>query len=134
MSHDIGLDEDGDLPVHPTHVTGDELTIQRVKSRLSTFLGEWVLDDSVGLNYKGWRAVKPPPLVEIRGTTRREIEETSGVARVVTDEIGLSSEDAIVYTASVQLASGIVLGLSLSTGSSSGTVQPGIVVTRASVL
>jgi hypothetical protein len=133
MSYDIGLDENDDLPLHPVHITGDDLTIQRIRARVSTFLGEWVLDDTVGLNYLGWRAVKPPPLTQMRGTVRREVEGTDGVDRVLTDEITLLSENTVRYTASVQLASETVVGLTFDSGRSSGNAQPGIVITRASV-
>lgn len=134
MSFDIGLDKDGDLPIHPVHITGDDLILQRIRSRLLTFAGEWVLDDTVGMDFIRWRGTKPVPLVEIQGTTRQEIEAVPGVERVTTDEITLSNDGEVRYTASVQLASNTTVNLTFESRAPSTNAQPGIVVTRASVL
>ena len=43
MSFDVEL-IDGDLPIRTRHITGTELTRQRIQLRLGTFLGEFFLD------------------------------------------------------------------------------------------
>ena len=82
ITYDVGLDEDGDLQVHNYPVTGLALVLQRVRLRLLTFLGEWILDASKGLPFLRWIATKPPDAAVIGAVVRREIETTPGVLRV----------------------------------------------------
>lgn len=72
----------GDLPEVTTMITSWRLTIQRVKIRLFTFLGEWALDVGEGLPYVAWNQTRglDPSLVAAR--IKLEIQETPGVIRV----------------------------------------------------
>lgn len=82
MPWDVALDDDGDLPEQTRHITGDELTLQRVGIRLRTFLGEWILDQFKGLDYLGWTQQKPVLTQEITNLVQAEVQSTPGVDRV----------------------------------------------------
>lgn len=83
MSIDVGLDPlTGDLPAFTYHIRGADLVLQRVRTRLRTFFGEWILDTTVGLDFVAWRQQKPPDVVAIGAFVQTEIEATEGVERV----------------------------------------------------
>lgn len=84
MRIDLQLDETGDLPLVPRHITGIPLVLQRIRRRLLVFEGEWVLDVTQGLPYLAWRQTKPAPLDAIAARIRTELEQTPGVVRVDT--------------------------------------------------
>lgn len=90
MTVDWALTPDGDLTVPSRLVRGHDLVLQRVRVRLHTHLGEWILDQGVGLPYADWRARKPIPLQEIVAAVRREIVDTPGVLQ----DLGVSGEVA----------------------------------------
>lgn len=81
-TYDILLDDDGDLPVNPVHVTGIRHTMQRVSIGLQTYLGEYILDTTIGIDYIGFTAIKPAPVDEITAILRRVAQNTKGVTRV----------------------------------------------------
>lgn len=83
MPHDLLL-IDGDLPERPTLVRDRDprLIVQRIRTRLRTFRGEWLLDQRVGLPWLEWRAEKPPRPERIRDAVRELLETTPGVVRV----------------------------------------------------
>ena len=56
--------------------------VQRLKTRLRFFLGEWFLDLTVGTPYLQRILVKAPNLGYIRGALRERILGTEGVARL----------------------------------------------------
>ena len=79
---DVALDDSLDLPAGGTYfLTGAPLVMQRIRMRLSRFLGEELLDTSLGLPFIEWRATKPVPTAEIVALVRREVETIPGVAR-----------------------------------------------------
>lgn len=82
MRIDLALDEAGDLPLVPRHITGIPLVLQRIRRRLLVFAGEWVLDVTQGLPYLAWRQTKPAPLDAIAARIRVELEQTPGVVRI----------------------------------------------------
>lgn len=82
LTHDIGLDEDGDLPARTEHVSGFELIVQRIRRRLQTVKGEWLGDKNVGLPFFAWFQQKPPDVDGIGAIIRKAIETTPGVARL----------------------------------------------------
>ena len=81
QTFDIQLDADGDWPLFPIHVTGTLLVLQRVKIRLATFLGEWLLDASTGLDILRWMGEKPFDIDRAGAEVRLAIETTPGVVR-----------------------------------------------------
>ena len=83
MSLDVGLDPlTGDLPAFTRHIRDEDLAIQRIKIRLLTFFGEWILDTSAGLDYVGFKQQKPPNVAAIGAIIQTEITATPGVDRV----------------------------------------------------
>lgn len=84
MRIDLALDETGDLPLVPRHITGIPLVLQRVQRRLRVFAGEWVLDVTQGLPYLAWRQAKPAPTEAIAARIRTELEGVPGVVRIDT--------------------------------------------------
>lgn len=82
LTWDVGLDADGDLPERCVHITGLPLILQRIRRRLTTVLGEYLVDRSVGLPFFDWFAQKPPDVEAIGALCRREIETCPGVVRV----------------------------------------------------
>ena len=80
--HDILLDENGDLPKVTQHTRGWLAVVQRVKFRLQTFKGEWILDTAEGLPYLRWRG-KNPNISEIGRKVQDDILSTPGVIHLV---------------------------------------------------
>lgn len=101
MPIDIRLDPDThDLDPVGRFVT--DTTLQRIKIRLGTFSGEWILDTSVGLPFIEWLQRKPVPVDEIGDRIRREIETTPGVLKVLDFEGEFDDdEQTLSYTARV---------------------------------
>lgn len=80
--YDIQL-VDGDLPEITQHVTGILLTMQRVKIRLETALGDWFLDTSVGIDYLGLSDISPAPVEAFSAILRAETLDTPGVTAII---------------------------------------------------
>jgi len=59
-------------------IAGADSAAQRLRIRLGTHLGEWPLDDGVGLPFIAWGDTLPPPLIQIRDYVVFEIEDTPG--------------------------------------------------------
>ena len=81
MTRDVQLIE-GDLPPQTQHIEGATLVAQRVRIRLGTFRGEWLLDQSAGLPFLRWRSQRSPPLDSIAAKVREELRATPGVLDV----------------------------------------------------
>lgn len=79
---DVKLDENNDVDSYTSHVTGDDLVVQRLNIRLQVFEGEYVLDQSAGVPWIEWLSEKRLDLAEIRDDLRRLILETPGVAEI----------------------------------------------------
>ena len=77
---------EGDLELTDGQLTLTEETLeatrQRVGIRLKTFLGEWYLDQNIGLPIWQRILVKAPNLGSIASLIRREILGTPGIASV----------------------------------------------------
>lgn len=81
-TYDLAEGADGDILTLSRLVTGIDLTMQRVRRRLDRFLGDCILDASVGLPYFEWSQQKPPQTQAIGARLRAEIESTPGVSGV----------------------------------------------------
>lgn len=89
LTFDVGLDPlTFDLPVFPVHISGVDLIVQRMTIRLQRFLGEWILDTSVGLPYLEFIQTRPLDIPGITAVLLAEIATTPGVLRV-DDFIGI---------------------------------------------
>lgn len=75
---------DGDLTPRGRLVAGDDAVLQRVRLRLGLFVGEWVLDQTVGLPWLEWMSTKSANRVqEVGAVLQATIETTPGVRRVL---------------------------------------------------
>jgi hypothetical protein len=74
----------GDLPDSNRFIEGFELSLQKLRIRLGTFFGEWLLDTSVGLPYHEWSQQKPADLQAVAAIVLVEIigGTDSGIKRV----------------------------------------------------
>ena len=80
---ELGLDEDsGDIGNQPTILTGAAAVLQRVRVRFRFFLGEWFLDQSLGVPYFRDVLVKNPDHLVISTIFRRVLLTTPGVKSV----------------------------------------------------
>ena len=84
---DLKLTSDGDLDLSTRDlqiVRGDDAIVQQLTIRLQFFLGEWFLDESVGIPY--WTEVftKDPNLTAIRSYYRQAITTTPGIKSLTT--------------------------------------------------
>ncbi|RAL23044.1 hypothetical protein DL240_09160 [Lujinxingia litoralis] len=111
---------DGDLPEHTRLIEGPELIAQRIRMRLSTFRGEWLLDRRAGLPFLRWRSQRSPPLEAMAARVRDDIASIPGILEVralraeqVDDTIRLSGE--------VRLEEGAALDLSVEVATSGNT-------------
>lgn len=93
---DVLLDDDGDLPIHPTIGSGAELTVQRIEAAIRLHEGEWLPDRSAGLPWRDWFRTTPLPIDEIAATVRSEVAAIEGVAEVSTVERSLDADTGIL--------------------------------------
>ena len=63
-------------------ITGPEAVLQRVKVRFRFFLGEWFLDQRLGIPYYRDILIKNPDILLITTIFRRVLTTTPGVERV----------------------------------------------------
>ena len=78
----LKLDDDNDIPVFCRHVEGIEAVAQKVRTRLLTHTGDWVLDKNVGLPFLDWLGEKDPATGQISAVLQAELEEIPEVVRV----------------------------------------------------
>lgn len=81
MAYDILLDETGDLPNFPQFANGTPITAQRIKMRLQTFLGEWILDAGVGMPYHEWSQMMGIDPDGVALFMRRDVQEIEEIDR-----------------------------------------------------
>lgn len=87
---DLALDDDLQLVIPMRLIDGPELVIQRMRIRLATHLGEWLLDELVGLPYIDWADAVPPPLLDIETRILDTLARTPGVLRIEDFDVTLS--------------------------------------------
>jgi hypothetical protein len=80
--HDLDLST-RDLQI----VRGDDAIKQQLAIRLQFFLGEWFLDESIGIPYWTEIFIKDPHLVAIRSFYREAIVTTPGIASITRLEL-----------------------------------------------
>lgn len=87
MATDLQIDADGVLVISGSDLTlveGEEEIVQSVRIRLRTFLGEWFLDTTEGLDYFGKIVGKRRNAAERRREIQRVILATQGVDSIET--------------------------------------------------
>lgn len=80
------LDENWDLPLTNYNfpfVTGLDALVQKIKSRLLTFYGEWFLNVTVGIQYMDYVFIKNPSIQVIEAIFADCIRNTTGVTKLV---------------------------------------------------
>jgi hypothetical protein len=85
-------------------VSGSEAIVQSVRVRLQFFLGEWFLDESVGVPYYEQILVKNPDLSVIRQIIRKVIVDTVGITELKTLELNLDRGARLLYVSFVAAA------------------------------
>jgi hypothetical protein len=101
---DIALDADGDLDFTDGELrllTGVEAIAQHLRIRFRTFLGEWHLDQRIGIPYFQHVFVKNPNPVLIRSIFREVALGTPGVKLIARLELDL---DRTTRTLSVSMS------------------------------
>ena len=91
-TNDIHFDVTGNLVL----TEGDDLTAQRVLMRLSIHIEEWVLNVTVGIDYRGTVLVKSPDLNVIRAMFADEILSTEGVDKIISLDLDTSGRTLLV--------------------------------------
>lgn len=103
---DIGLDPDtDDLPDLPELITGLDLIQQLIASTVRFFLGEWFLDERVGLPLVEWITTKAPDVQAILARLEQDIRTIPGVVRTE-DGIAILTGRTISCTMTVITRSG----------------------------
>lgn len=106
------LDADGDLPAYCELVSGPVLVVQAVETRLRTFLGDYLLDEAVGIDWIGFSQQKPPDIAGMLAILRREILAVDGVATVITLEgTENTATRTVSFTGEFKLTSGELVTL-----------------------
>ena len=77
----LRLDSDGDLMIDKGTVrcSGNDFVAQLIKNRLKTLLGEWKLDNSIGIPWFTHLLRKNYSLDDIYGWIYKEVAATDGV-------------------------------------------------------
>ncbi|MEL6348039.1 MAG: hypothetical protein AAFV53_33335 [Myxococcota bacterium] len=78
---DVAL-ENGDLPHVSRYITGPELIAQKIRIRLLTWRGEWLLNQEDGIDYLSLSEQKPPDTEAIADLLRAEILGVDGVVDI----------------------------------------------------
>lgn len=114
-------------------VTGAELVAQRIGVRLRTWLGEWLLDNTEGLDWRTWQGTKPFPVNLVTTMLRREIDTTPGVVRtVLTGATTDADTEAVSIVFQVTADDGTALVVSV-TPSAVGNRSSGVLVRPGSL-
>lgn len=109
MAFDLELNADGDIDLRPRTITGAEAVAQNLYVRLTTHLGEWPRDATVGLPYVTWLTTKPVDVDAIVARIRRTVRETPGVTSVSGWSGSLSPQGVVTVTGSAIVEDGAVL-------------------------
>lgn len=95
--NDLAINQaDGDIVVTNGElqtVDGDAHLSQFIRTRLLTFLGEWFLDQRVGVPYFRDVLVKNPNPTVLRAVLRKVVANTPGVVQIIAFSTVLESTD-----------------------------------------
>ena len=107
-----GQTGDLDLTGHRVSlVTGEEEIEQHLRIRLRFFLGEWFLDERLGIPYFRDILIKNPNTLLVRSLFRQAIITTPGISDVTTLEIDL---DKTTRTLSLTFAATMDTGATIT--------------------
>lgn len=108
-ARDLALDPlTGDLEVPLRILQGADAVLQRVWIRLRMFLGEWFLDQRIGVPWRERILIKGADIRDVRQILTRVVEGTPGVARVETFDCTLNARtrELTVSTMTIVLTDG----------------------------
>lgn len=89
---DIKLNTDGDVDISQPDLqltTGTNAIDQHLKQRLKMFLGEWFLDNRIGLPYFQHILKKNPDPIVIDSVYKRQILTTPGILELLSFDLDL---------------------------------------------
>lgn len=89
---DWKLDSTGDLDIEDgdiAFVTGADAIAQHCSIRLKTFLGEYWLNQNIGIDYFGKILIKNPNMAVVQSLFRRTILGTPGVISLLSFSVSL---------------------------------------------
>ena len=112
---DIKINSDGDLFLNETDLiltTGQEAIQQHLGQRLSTFLGEWFLNTTIGIPYFQQIFKKQLDPILVDSVFKKEIIETPGIAKLVDFELDLDSSRNLTLDFRSQTIEGDVINFS----------------------
>lgn len=89
---DLALDDDLNLAIPMRLIDGPELILQRIRVRLATHAGEWLLDTNAGLPYSDWQGATPAPTREMEARILETILRVPGVTRLENFAIELNED------------------------------------------
>lgn len=92
LTNDWEFDELGNLKV----VTGREEVAQRLRYRLNTHVGEWVLNVELGVPWREEILKKAPDLQVVGGLLRTLIVETPGVDRILRFDLDVGVDRILI--------------------------------------
>jgi len=96
---DLRLTDDLDIADDDALIDGAELIAQRIKIRILTYRGDWILDQEAGLPWLTWLGQRPFPVQQVRARLRREFEAVDGVTGV--DEVTVERDadaESVAFT------------------------------------
>ena len=98
MAHNLKLNSDNDIIIGrgTSRVEGLPFTIQLVKNRLLTVLGEWKANPSLGLPWFSDIMIKAPDLSLVEGLILNCIKETPHVLDVLSINLQLDKDNRIL--------------------------------------
>jgi hypothetical protein len=111
-TNDLVINEFGDLVL----VTGPDQALQAIAYQLRTQLGEWFLDETVGVDYQGLVLVKNPDLGVIRTEFLRALLYVPEVLRVRRLELEQTGRTLVVSFEAIVEAGAVVTGAVASDG------------------
>lgn len=112
---DIKLDSDGDILLEETDLvltTGQEAIQQHSAQRLRTFVGEWFLNNTIGVPYFQQIFKKQPDPVIVDSVLKKEIIETPGITKLIDFELDLDSSRVLNLDYKAQTIEGDVITFS----------------------
>ena len=114
---DLKLDTAGNLDVtgHQLNIaTGEEAIAQHLRIRLRFFLGEWFLDERLGIPYFRDILVKSPNLDLINAIYRQVVQHTPGISSVRSVNVQLDAKSRTLsvspFRATIDTGQDLVFG------------------------
>ena len=109
----LKLDESGDIDLseqQPVQIGGPDALKQAVEIALKFFLGEWFVNETIGVDYHGTVFGKNPNMPAIREMLRRQILSVPKVTDVLSLTTELDAERELTGTFKADTEFGVISG------------------------